>query len=553
MTGQMAAPGRAGLCCYPMTLISALLPITSDTRHRPDACPAPASARRALSALLLAAGTLLGGCAATRPTGLSELPGPVAEALQCARLPVEALGAVVEPLDAGAAHGALALQAERSMQPASIMKLVTSAVALEQLGPNHRGYTELLTAAPQQGERLQGELWLRGGADPELGLPELWQLLAELRWQGVQEIAGDIVLDRSLFHPARMDIGLPPFDEAPEFPYNMVPDALQLAGNLVTLELQSDALRVEARLMPPLAGVEIDNQLGLNERACRAWDDDWRTPVAETLADGRVRLRLQGSYPRQCQQRRALQLFDRDQQAERQLRLVWESLGGRWSGRLRSGSTPADARRVARHEARPWGELIRPLNKQSDNVLARLLFLSLGVAERAAQATAQATPATEPIATATLADRAVRRWFAAHHIDSSGLVMDNGSGLSRSERISARQMAAVLRVALNGPLAPELMMSLPIAGVDGTMRNRLKSSPAAGRARLKTGYLRNVNSVAGVVPDRDGRPWVVVAMLNDEGAARGRPVLDALVDWVAEGSSGGGRRTSPPTVCTAPP
>ena len=500
--------------------------------------------KSALAGLLLGAVVLLAGCASTRSGEPAALPDPVQHALQCARLSPEALGIVVQPLVTSPADGGLVFQADRPMQPASIMKLVTTAVALDRLGANHRGHTELLTAAPQQGERLHGDLVLRGGADPQLGLPALWQLLAELRWLGVQEIAGDIVLDRNLFRPARMDLGLPPFDEAPEFPYNMIPDALQLAGNLVTLELQSDQQTVQARLQPPLAGVEIDNQLGLNDRSCRDWDDDWRTPVAETLADGRVRLRLHGAYPRACQQRRALQLFERDQQAERQLRLVWESLGGRWSGRVRAGSTPPEARRIARHDAAPWGELIRPLNKQSDNVLARLLFLSLGLADSAA----------EPAATTqALADRAVRRWFAERQIDSTGLVMDNGSGLSRSERISARQMAEVLRVAFSGPLAPELMMSLPVAGVDGTMRNRLKDSPAAGRARLKTGYLRNVNSVAGYVPDPQGRVWLLVAMLNDDGAARGRPVLDALVDWVADGGLGGRARLRPVAACPGVP
>jgi D-alanyl-D-alanine carboxypeptidase/D-alanyl-D-alanine-endopeptidase (penicillin-binding protein 4) len=486
---------------------------------------------------------LLGGCAATRPASLSTLPVAVTQALQCAQLPAESLGLLVLPLKPDAPGLGLAHQPDRAMQPASTMKLVTSVVALDRLGPNHRGHTELLTAAVQQGDQLQGDVVLRGGADPELGLAAARQLFAELRWQGVAEIAGDIVLDRSLFRPARMDLGLPPFDEAPEFPYNVVPDALQLAGNLVTLELQADALQVRAQLLPPLTGVEIDNQLELNDRECRAWDADWRTPIAETLADGRVRLRLHGAFPRGCRQRPALQLFDRDQQAERQLRMLWEGLGGRWSGHLRMGAAPPDARRIARHDARPWGELMRPMNKQSDNVLARLLFLSLGLADSAA----------EPAATTqALADRTVRRWFAEQRIDSAGMVLDNGSGLSRSERLSARQMAELLRVALNGPFAPELMMSLPIAGVDGTMRNRLKDSPAAGRARLKTGYLRNVNSVAGYVPDGDGRVWVLAAMVNADGAAQGRPVLDALVDWVADGGLTGQARSRVPTACAAP-
>jgi D-alanyl-D-alanine carboxypeptidase/D-alanyl-D-alanine-endopeptidase (penicillin-binding protein 4) len=474
----------------------------------------------------LALPLLLSACAATAPPTTATLPPPVVQALQCARLPQDALAVMVAPLSlAPTGATGLAHQPDRAMQPGSAMKLLTSVIALDTLGPNHRGYTELLSAATQQGDVLQGDLILRGGADPELELPQVWQMLSELRWQGVREVAGDIVLDRSLFKPGRPDLGVPPFDDRPEFAYNIIPDALQFTGNLIRLELRSDDAAVQARLLPPLAGVEIDNRLQLNDRACKDWDDDWRTPQAETLADGRIRLSLQGAYPRQCRQRPALQLFDRDQQAERQLRAVWEGLGGVWRGKLRDATTPAGARLLARHDARPWGELMRQLNKRSDNVYARLLYLSLSLSDRAADPDASSQ---------ALSDRVVRRWLSAHHIDATELVLDNGSGLSRSERITPRQMVELLRYSLNGPNAADLLMSLPTAGVDGTMRNRLKASVAAGRARLKTGTLRNVVALAGTVPDTAGTVWLVAAMLNDEAAGKaGRAVLDVLIDWIA--------------------
>ena len=482
----------------------------------------------------------LAGCASVVPWAPVGLPPAVAGALQCARLPDSALGVQVAALDTPVGGPVLAHQAERSMQPGSTMKLVTSVVALDRLGPNHRGHTELLTAAPQQGEVLRGDLVLRGGADPELELPQLWQMFQELRWQGVREIDGDIVLDRRLFRPERPDLGLPPFDESPEFPYNVVPDALNLAGSLVGLELRAEATGVQARLLPPLPGVLIESRLTLNDRPCRDWDDDWTTPQAETGPDGRVTLVLKGAFPRACTQRVALQLFDRDQQAERQLRWLWQDLGGVWHGRVRSGATPPEARRIARHDARPWGELMRPLNKRSDNVYARLLYLSLGLADAAAnpELTSQA-----------LADRVVRDWFMRQGISTDGLVMDNGSGLSRAERISPGQMVGVLRAGLTGPNAADLLMSLPTVGVDGTMRNRLKDSVAAGRARLKSGTLRNVTAVAGTVTDVRGRVWLVAAMLNDEAAGRARRVLDVLVDWVARTGLDAAGWREPPAPC----
>lgn len=473
-----------------------------------------------------------------------ELPEPVREALQRAELPDDALAVLVMPLSGRGP--VLRHRDDVPMQPGSTMKLVTSAVALDRLGPNLRGYTELLSAAPQDGERLAGDLVLRGGGDPELGLPQLWALLLELRHRGIRELDGDVLLDRTLWRPARMDAGLPPFDEAPEWPYNVIPDALQLAGNLVTLELTSEpagasgngvpAGPVSARLLPALPGVVIDNRLTLGELPCGQWSEPWKTPATTTDADGTVHIVLEGPFPRACTRRPQLQLLDRTVLADRLLRWTWAQLGGTWAGHAREAATPPGARLLARREARPWGELMRPLNKQSDNALTRMLYQALGVA---------ALPQDLQLTTSQLAEREVKRWFAEQRIDARGLVVDNGSGLSRSERISAQQLGQLLKAALTGRHASDLLMSLPTVGVDGSMRNRLKDSPATGWARLKTGTLRNVVALAGLVPDRDGRPWVMVAMINHDAARRvGRPVLDALADWIARSGMTAPRRTS---------
>ena len=114
-------------------------------------------------------------------------------------------------------------------------------------------------------------------------------------------------------------------------------------------------------------------------------------------------------------------------------------------------------------------------------------------------------------------------------------MIDNGSGLSRSERLTPRQLVQMLQAAQAGRWGPELMMSLPLAGVDGSLRNRLKTGPAAGRARLKSGTLKNAVALAGYVPDADGRWWAVAAMINHDQALAARPALAALIDWGAGG------------------
>jgi serine-type D-Ala-D-Ala carboxypeptidase/endopeptidase (penicillin-binding protein 4) len=459
-----------------------------------------------------------------------DLPAPVQAALQRAGLPPDALGAIAIPMTRWARTWQH--RADAPMQPASTMKVLTTIVALDRLGPNHRGFTELWATGPVQGDVLQGDVLLKAGADPELDLPALWDMLHALRLKGVREIAGGVRLDRSLFRPARIDVGLPPFDESPEWPYNMIPDALMLSGNLMGLKLTSDGERVTALVWPPLDGVSVDaSAMTLIDADCTDWDDHWQPPAVNEPQAGRYVIALQGRFPnKKCEANASLQLLDRDVLAERQVRAVWASLGGVWKlppGRATEAVVSNGAWQVARRIARPWGEVLRGMNKTSDNALTRLLYLQLGVADK------DRDPSRRTI---ELAHRSVERWLDEKHIERSGLVMDNGSGLSRSERIAPRTLARMMQTALTGQHAPELLMSLPVAGVDGTMRRRLKGTPAEGWARLKTGTLKNVNALAGTVRDTRGDEWVVVAFINHDDANRdgkGRVVLDALIEWVA--------------------
>ena len=460
--------------------------------------------------------------AAPLPAHAQALPEPVLQALAQARLSATSLAVAALPLHNDAVPWGW--QPARVMQPGSSMKLVTSIVALDRLGPNHRAFTELRTAAPLVDGTLRGDLALVGGGDVELGLPQLWGLLVELQHAGVRRIQGQLLLDRTRYRPARPDVGVPPFDASPEFPYNVIPDALNLAGSLLPLELRATETGVEATTVPRLPGVRFENRMSLVDARCQDWDDHWK-PAAEQREGATLTFTLQGAFPRNCTTRTELQLLDRTELAERLFRQVWEGLGGTWDGRAVEQAAPANARVLARRVGRPWGELLRHQNKQSDNAWTRVLYLELGAARSAAE------PGKN---TADLAAQTVREWFAEQGIPSEGLVMDNGSGLSRSERISPQQMARLLVAASRGRHAADFTMSLPTVGVDGTMRNRIKSSPATGWAHMKTGTLRNVVALAGYVSDPQGRPWAVAMMINDdEGASRGRPVLDALVDFIA--------------------
>ena len=464
------------------------------------------------------------------PAAHAALPDPVSKLLAGSGIPEDAVSALVLRGDAVV----LSHLAERPMQPASTMKLVTTMVGLEQLGPVFRGRTELRTTGEVKNGVLRGDLILRGGADADFSGEVLRDMLRALRYQGIRQVRGQLVFDRQLFNPARLDLNLPPFDESPDAYYNVIPDALLVNKNMLRLDMRSSDKRLKLAMQPALDKVSVKSGMTLVDVACDKWEDGWKLPQAVPGKNGGIDVVLNGSYPRNCEQSYSINVVDRQDYLDRLFRSTWKELGGTLTGATVEGAAPPEARLLAEHRARALPEIIRDTNKPSDNALARTVFLSLGALEADPELGSRPLPPSTET-TFSRADAAVRTWMRAHGIDDTGLVLENGSGLSRTERISPVQMAGLLQAGLRSNWAPEFQASMPIVGVDGTMRRRLLDSPAARRARLKTGTLHNVVAIAGYVPDATGRQCVVVAMLNSElaGNGRGRAVIDALVDWVA--------------------
>ena len=478
----------------------------------------------------------------------AELPEPITALLQAAKIPQDAIGVVVLRGDAPL----VSHNAGRSMQTASTMKVLTTMVGLEQLGPVFRGRTELRSSASIVKGVLQGDLYLRGGADADFNEDVLRHMLQALRNQGIRSIKGDIILDRLLFQPARMDVDIPPFDEYPWAYYNVIPDALLINTNLLKIEMRSTGSELSVAMMPEMEKVSVDPQMKLVNVPCAGWENGWRTP--EVVRKGeKISVILHGTFPKDCARSISVNVMDRHDYLERLLRATWSQLDGKFEGMVREAAppaegtlaatpaTPADARLLAEHVSRTLPEIVRDTNKQSDNTLARTIFLSLGSLE------ADAALGSHPIAitpvpgetTSTRADLAIRSWLLRHNINDQGLVLENGSGLSRLERATPDQLAGVLQYGLKSQWMPEYLASLPIAAIDGTMRRRLKDSPAAAHARLKSGTLNGVTAVAGYVPDANNQFCVVVAFLNHElaGTSAGRGVLDGVVDWVARSAA----------------
>ncbi len=461
------------------------------------------------------------------------LPAAVTSRLVAASIPESAFAALAVRLSDGRVM--YAHNANAPLQPASTLKVLTSIVALDVLGPTYRGRTDLRSSGEIRDGVLLGDLVIRGFANPDFDTDAMRTALTTLAHQGVKEIRGDVILDRNFFFPARTDIGLPPFDESPEFQYNVIPDALNLGTNLQSLEISSTDTTIRVTESPALPGVWIESKLTLVERACADWDDGWQIPTVTSNGEANTVITFAGEYPKNCSISTAINVLDRTLYADRLFRTLWSERGGQITGRVREASTASataavngDATKLlAVHYSRTLAEFNRDILKRSDNPITRMTYLTLG---------ALSPDARSGETTAARAERTVRAWLAKHGIDTNGLVLDNGSGLSRSERISATTLSQVLRVGYQSVWAPEYLAMFPIVGVDGGVKNRMTGSGATQRARLKTGTLRNTMALAGFVPDATGQMHAVVTTVNHDLAVSkvGRPIVDAMIDWIAK-------------------
>ena len=440
------------------------------------------------------------------------LPAPVIAALQRAKVPVEALHVVVMEANGSQKTSALlSHQATTSINPASLSKLATTVAALDLLGPTFVWRTPLYIDGPVRDGVLQGNVYIRGSGDPRLVVERVWLLMRRLQGLGIQKIQGDIVLDRSAFDlPERNPAS---FDGEPLRPYNAAPDALLVNFKSLVFQFVPDraANVVRIHIEPPLAGVQFPTTVPLSNADC----SDYRSSLRADWADP-LRIRFAGSFPATCGEKIWPVAYAVPQQfAARAIAGMWQQVGGQLVGQVRDGVVPANLQPVFSVESPALSEVIRDINKFSNNVMAQQLFLTLSLQARGT-------------GTWDTSREAMQAWWR-DRIGGEVPVFDNGSGLSREERISALGLARLLQFVWGSPTMSELMSSLPVSGLDGT----LKRSKSQSVAHLKTGSLRDVAGIAGYVDAANGKRLILVAVLNHANAQAARSALELLVDWTA--------------------
>lgn len=446
-----------------------------------------------------------------------KLPQSVAQVLSRAGVPNANVAISAQYVDGK--RPLLTHNAQSAMNPASVMKLLTTFAALDILGPGYTWKTEAYLGGPLRGDVLEGDLLIKGYGDPALTIEQFWLFLHDLRMRGVREIRGDLVLDRSRFELEAHDAAK--FDNEPLRPYNVGADALLLNFKSVSFRFIPDVQNKGVQLVPEpaLASMQIENRLALSEGSC----NDWRGALSLVVSeDGEIpRLRFGGNYPLSCGEKTwNVALLSHPQFVLAAFRSLWKEMGGSFSGSVRDGIVPAGVVPFITHKSPPLADAVRSMNKYSNNTIARQILLTLS-------AEILESPARYDKSTQIVHD-----WLKQRGLEMPELVLENGAGLSRTERISTANLQKLLLLAYNSAVMPEFISSMPLLGRDGTAQRRLKNEAATGQAHVKTGSLTDVRSIAGYLLDRQGRRIAFVFIVNHPNASATLEAQDAFLRWL---------------------
>jgi serine-type D-Ala-D-Ala carboxypeptidase/endopeptidase (penicillin-binding protein 4) len=448
----------------------------------------------------------------------TPLPSSVTDVFKKASVPIENVAVYVKEVNAR--EPLVSINADKSMNPASVMKLFTTYAGLDLLGPGYTWKTEVYAGGEIRNGNLNGDLILKGSGDPKLTVERFWLLLKQLRERGLQSVRGDLILDRSLFEAVAFDPAK--FDGEPLRAYNVAPDALLLNFKTVRFSFAQSLDGKSVSISPDVkpAQIEIVNRVKLVEAPC----GDWRERVVldlQTVTPTQLKISFTGNYPRSCGEKVwNVSLLDHARFVGGVFANLWKDVGGEWKGAVKLTATPANAKLLATTESQPLAEVIRDINKYSNNTMARQLFLTLA-AEKGAQP-----------ATASAAGEVIKEWLRKKNIAAPELVLENGSGLSRTERASATTLGLMLDAAWRSSVMPEFVSSMPLLGIDGTLRKRARGESVAGQAHIKGGTLSDARAMAGYLLDSAGKRWVVVMIVNHANAPLTQDAQDALLSWL---------------------
>ncbi len=448
-----------------------------------------------------------------------ELPPPVQNVLKLRSVPQNTVSIQVTDVNAG--NTVVSWLANEHRNPASTMKLLTTLVALDRLGPAYRWRTEVYARGDIKGGVLDGDLLLKGYGDPFLVTERVWQLARQIRHSGIQDISGDLLLDDSWFFVGEYDPAA--FDRQPLRAYNVAPNALLMNFKVVRYWFQPevDGSGVSVRVDPAIDNLRVVNRLKLRNSSCRGFQRGISVDMNDVLDE----VTFSGSFPNRCK----AYAMDRTALSHREFvhglfGHIWRDSGGEFDGRWRAAVAAPDEEPLVVFESLPLADVIARVNKHSNNVMARHLLYTLS-------AELHGAPGTEAGGVEAIAD-----WLGERGFESCCTAIQNGAGLSRDTRMSAGDLVRLLEYAWQQPYMPEYLSSLSVSGADGTLRRRFDDPALAGQAHLKSGSLDHVAALAGFLQSKSGRRFALAVIVNHENAHRGPgdEIQEALLRWLYE-------------------
>jgi serine-type D-Ala-D-Ala carboxypeptidase/endopeptidase (penicillin-binding protein 4) len=455
----------------------------------------------------------------TLPVFSQDLPDAVKQALNQNGIPESAASVYIHEINTN--QPIIAFNSDKPMNPASVMKLVTTFAGLELLGPAFTWKTEVYTNGNLREGRLQGDLIIKGYGDPRLNLENFWLLTRHLHQSGISEITGDLILDNSYFDVSIENPAA--FDNKPHRAYNTAPEALLVNYRTTELRIIPKPENNTTRIIinPQTEFITLNNNLKLTRDKCVEWRNTLGASInVDTKNYHHAYVALNGNYSVTCGEKSLLLSLHNSQTYTLGLfKQLWKQQGGIFNGKVRTGIVPNKRLPFETYQSPPLTEIIRDINKFSNNIAARQLYLTLG------------TVAGNEPATLNKSNDVVRQWLKSKELYSPEFKIENGSGLSRDERISTRHLGRLLLKAFQSSVMPEFVSSLPILAVDGTMRKRLTGTTVTGRAHIKTGLLNGVKTMAGYMLDKSGRRMAIVFFVNHSNSGKSQLAMDTLLQW----------------------
>jgi len=449
-----------------------------------------------------------------------NLPQEIQQLLRSKGMSPWGMSAYVQAI--GSPRPLISHNAQVARNPASVMKVLTAYVAIGVLGPNYRWPIEITTNGSLQGGVLSGNVYIKGYGAPDFDTKGLREMLRELRRKGIHTIQGRLIFDDTFFNGPKIDPGA--FDGKPYSSYNAQPDALMFNERRSTFSASRRGNKISVSTSTPAHNLRLVNRIKRAKRSCKV-----RTSVKRGRGD-KVTITFSGYMARRCRTRGfTMAVTDPANTMYSAIQRIWKrELKGNINTQFMVGATPANARTVHVHYSKSLAELLPTVVKDSNNVMARQLMRSIGAKRYGAPGTPKKGA------------EAIDDYLRSQGLDFPELRIENGSGLSRYARISTENISHLLTKAYRSPHRDVLLRSMAVAGVDGTMKRRLRSSAVRGRGFFKTGTLRDVRGIAGYINAADGRTYVVSILHNDPRArSRGRKIHDNFLEWVFWGNSGG--------------